>query len=240
MIIFNGQTLDDYGICGDPEITTAPFSVTMEDGASFDGARFIGSNLKPGKASFKMAILGDGAERRMTLSRLTKAIKVDEPKPLYLPDSPDWYYLAVPDFDMTPERHFGGEVIDLSFTLIDPVAYGEEKSAFVGNGGSVTFTVGGTAPTYPYFANTLETPDSTTQQWGIRLDGQDVFVLNFGTTANRYVRADFAERVAYISDTLKLPTLDSDWFMLTPGEHTIENHIGTGNKFNLCWRERWL
>ena len=240
-LLYDGHDLETIGLCGDPSFTFANFQPQLEELDSVDGAKFIGSKVGAGTVAFNVAVFGSANERRRKISLLASWLDVDEPKQLVLPDTPGWYYLAVPDGGIEISEHMNPERFVLTFRLTDPIAYGvEEHNVTVPYGGSVTFSVGGTAPTYPYFNNTTERPDQTTKMWGLQLDSNEQFMLDFGTTANRTIRADFGQRVSYVANSLKLPTLDSGWFALTPGTHTIANHIGSGNNLTLRWHERWL
>lgn len=241
MITYDGHQLDTLGICGEPEITTASFAPDLRDSQSFDGSRFIGSHIAACTVMFKMAIIGDDNERRTKLSTLAQWLHVDEPKALVLPDSSSWYYLAVPSAGFTPERHIDGEVVELSFTLTDPVAYGEERTITIPSGGSANVTIGGTAAAMPYIASAQSvTPNSSTKLYGLRLDDGDIFCLTTGGTGAFTInRLDMGERVVYVNSALTLPTLDSDWFVLTPGTHKLQNHQGSG-QLVLKYRERWL
>ena len=240
MLSFDGHDLETLFVCGDPEISILNYEPRLETFDSRDGAAMLGGRWDVSTVAFSIGVRGTALERRNAFSQLGAWLDVDDPKQLILPDTPDRYYLAVPNGSVDLRRGILGEIAQLSFTLTDPIAYGiEEKYASVPYGGSVTFNVGGTAPTFPYFDKTLERPDQTTKQWGLRLDSHDVFILDFGTTVNRTIKADFGERVSYVNDVIKLPTINSDWFALTPGEHTVENHIGSGNGLRLRWHERW-
>lgn len=238
---FDGHDLETIGLCGEPVFNWAPFEPTLEESESVNGSHFIGQRIASATVTFRMAIFGQtAAARRVKLSTLANWLNVDEPKRLILPETPDWYYLAVPGSGFNIELNIDPYIFELTFTLTDPIAYGiAEKTAVVPYSGSVTITVGGTAPTYPYFSNTTVRPDQTAKTWGWQLDNNEQFVLDFGTTANRTIRADFGQRVSYVANSLKLPTLESDWFALTPGEHTITNHLGGGNPVTLKWHERW-
>lgn len=241
MIAFDGHDLDTIAICGDQEITIAPFSANLNESESRNGAVYIGSKLGTGEVRFSVAVLGNAMERRRKISTLANWLNVDSPRKLVLPDSQDLYYLAVPNNSFDLERHFDGEVFELGFTLVDPVAYGKECSFTVPYGGSVRFVVGGTYPTYPYRKdNLLIRPDQTSKLYGLRLDNSDVWIISGNTTSNFRIRFDMGERESYVNDEFTLPTLSSTWFELTPGEHVIENHIGGGNDIKISYRERWL
>lgn len=239
-LIFDGHDIGLLCAYGDPVISILNSSVDYADAKNRNGSIVLGKTWGNSSVSFSVGLSGQAQDRRNRLSTLGVWLNVDEPKKLVLPDTPDRYYLAIPEGELQLERGVHSDIGQLTFTLVDPIAYGAEKSVWVPYSGSVTFVVGGTAPTLPYFNRTLERPDQTTKQWGLRLDGDDVFVMDFGTTSNCYIKADFSKGVAFLNDNIKMPTLNSDWFKLTPGEHTIENHIGGGNDLRLRWVERWL
>ena len=96
----------------------------------------------------------------------------------------------------------------------------------------------------PFFAKTQVRPNSTTKLWGWQLDSGPVWHIGNGSTSAFYLSADFGKRVAYVGSTpaLKLPTLDSTWFELTPGSHTVANDecYSSGNSVVLKYYERWL
>lgn len=241
-MIFNGTDLNTFGICGEPEITTAPFDLNVEDSPAFDGSRLIGTHLRAGNVTVKLASTGTALTRRETLSSLAQLLNVDEPKQLVLPDTPSWYYLAIPNGELKPERHIDGEIVDLSFMLVDPIAYGAEQSVTIPAGGSVSFTVDGTAPTYLYMSTSRSvTPDSSSKLYGLRLDNQKIWCVGNGGTSSFTINSfDFSERTLFIAGNPALPTLTSDWFTLEPGAHTIQNYLGGGNSLIVKYRERWL
>ena len=239
-LTFDGHDFAQLGVYGDPEYTLLDSQPQYADAQNRNGSIVLGKTLGNGAISFSLGINGTAHERRVKLSMLGNWLNVDEPKQLVLPDAPDWYYLAMPEGSIESTRGIGGEIVRVTFALTDPIAYGVENSIAIPYGGSATFIVGGTAPTRPFFNRILVRPDQTTKQWGWRLDNKDVFVLDFGTTSNCYIQADFGERSSYVNDIIKLPTINSDWFELTPGVHTIENHIGGGNDVRLRWHERWF
>ena len=169
---------------------------------------------------------------------------VDEPKPLYLPDTPDRYYLAVPSGQLDLTRGIKGELSTVTFMLTDPVAYGDSQTASLSSGGSASINVNGTAPTYlNVVANSavgeLETiDDEDVYTWGILADNSSHVNVLTGSSSARKVEIYSEMRICKVANALKLPTLDSDWFVLQPGTHTIEMAYGTGAA-TLSWVERW-
>ena len=93
----------------------------------------------------------------------------------------------------------------------------------------------------PYTATAQSvTPDSNTKLYGLRLDNNDVFCVGANTTNAFTINSlDMSERVVKINNSYSLPTLTSDWFVLAPGSHTIQNYLGSG-QLVLKYRERWL
>ena len=174
----------------------------------------------------------------MALSTLGKWLMVDEPKPLYLPDTPDRYYLAVPGAGLDLTRGIGGEMAQVTFTLVDPVAYGDTQTASLPSGGSVSINVNGTAPTYLNVVANSAIRNSSAQVWGVQVDSVDYVHVVTGSSSSRKVEIYSDERVCKVQDALTLPTLDSDWLKLEPGAHTVAMDYGTGAA-TLSWVERW-
>lgn len=239
-LTYNGHDFSTLCVYGDPELSILNSIPDNREVSGRNGTAFIGMTYGVSTVTFSLAVTGTASERRAKLSTLGQWLKVDEPKALYLPDTPDRYYLAVPDGSLDLERGIKGEMTKLTFTLTDPVAYGAEKTVNIPSSGSATFTVGGTAPTMPYNAAAQSvTPDSSTKLYGLRLDDGDVFCVGANTTnAITVSNLDMWKRTVYVNSALSLPTLPSDWFSMQPGSHTIRNYLGTG-QFVLKYRERW-
>ena len=66
--------------------------------------------------AFDIGITGTAAERRAKLSTLGSWLNVTESKNLVLPDTPTWFYKAVPDGQVTTERGINGEIAHVAFT----------------------------------------------------------------------------------------------------------------------------
>lgn len=240
-LTYNGHDFSTLCVYGDPELSILNSIPDNREISGRNGMAFIGMTYGVSTVTFSLAVTGTASERRAKLSTLGQWLMVDEPKPLYLPDTPDRYYLAVPDGALDMERGIKGEITKLNFTLTDPVAYGEQKTITLPSRGSLTFTVGGTAPTYLFRDLAVaETPDASTLRYGIRLDNSQTWCVSGNTTSNiRVGPFDFEKRILMVDGVVSVPTLDSDWFALTPGEHTLENYLGGGTNMWLKYRERW-
>ena len=235
-VTFDGHSIDALFIVGDPKITIFDSQVNYADSENRDGQIVVGRHWGSAKVSFTIAATGTAATRRAALSTLGSYLAVDSPRKLVLPDT-SWYYMAIPDGSLNLERAINGEYTELSFTLVDPIGYGDEVTVTVPSGGSVTFTVGGTAPTKPNISATA-VRDSSALVWGLKLDNADFVHIATGNAAGRVVKIDCDERTATVSGNTSMITLDSDWLELSPGSHTLVMDKGTGAA-TVKYRERW-
>lgn len=236
-VIFDGHDLSELFIIGDPSITVFGHRVRYDESDNRNGSVVLGRTWGNGSVTFSVANVGDMEERRHRWSMLAAWLDVDEPKKLVLPDTPGRYYWAIPDGDVTPDRYYNNEVAQLTFTITDPIAYGRERSVTVPSGGSASFMVGGNAPTMPVItANAVR--NATSQVWGLRLDEGDFIHIETGSASARSVVLDCEKRTLVLNGGAAIPTIDSDWFQLEPGEHTIRMDNGTGAA-TVTWVERW-
>ena len=126
----------------------------------------------------------------------------------------------------------------MTFTLVDPVAYGDTQTAALPSGGSVSINVNGTAPTYLNVVAASAVRNISAQVWGVKVDNADFIHVATGSSSSRKVEIYSEERICKVANALTLPTLDSDWIKLNPGTHTIAMDYGTGAA-TLSWVERW-
>ena len=238
-LIYNGHDFSTLFVWGDPQITILNAKPDTREVSGRNGAAFVGMTYDVATVAFTIAVLGDAETRRVALSTLGGWLMVDEPKPLYLPDTPDRYYLAVPGAGLELTRGFGGELAQVTFTLVDPVAYGETQTASLASGGSVSINVNGTAPTYLNIVAESAVRNSSAQVWGVKVDDVDYVHVATGSSSSRKVEIYSENRICKIADALTLPTLDSDWLKLEPGTHTVTMDYGTGAA-SLSWVERWF
>lgn len=237
-LIYDGHDLELLAMCGNPHFTFAPFDPRIEEMQSADGAKVIGSRVGAASVEFTCAVFGSASERRAKLSTIASWLDVDEPRQLVLPDTPDWYYLAVPSGGFDIEANVNPYIFEIAFTLTDPIAYGALKSATVPSGGSVSITVGGTAAAKPTITGAAAVRNSSSLVWGIRLDEGKFVHVATGSSASRQVVVNCDERTCTVTGAAALPTLDSDWLALVPGTHTLRMDAGTGAA-TVTWRERW-
>lgn len=237
-LIFDGHDFGALFEYGDPEYKLLSSNVHQISSDSRNGNVVIGKTWGAASLTLRLYINGTMEQRRERLSELGRWLNVDEPKQLVVPDFPGCYFLAIPDGEVSTLRGFDGEVASLTFSIVDPIAYGEEKSITVPSGGSISFNVGGTFRARPTItADAVR--NASSQVWGLRLDEGKYINIATGNASARAVSIDCEERVSTVAGSVVLPTIDSDWLEFQPGEHTLRMENGTGAA-TVTWRERWL
>ena len=237
-LVFNGNDFSTLFVWGDPDITILDAKPDTREISGRDGAGFVGLKYGAAKVTFTIAAIGNAEARRVAFSTLGQWLMVDEPKPLYLPDTPDRYYLAVPSGGLRLTRAFDGEITQVTFMLTDPIAYGDAQTASLSSGGSVSINVNGTAPTYLNVTANSAVRNGSSLVWGVKVDNADFVHVATGSSSSRKVEIYSDTRVCKVANTVTLPTLDSDWLKLDPGTHTVVMDYGTGAA-TLSWVERW-
>ena len=235
---FDGHDIESLFVCGDPEISILNAKPDLREVSGRNGAAFVGLTYGTSTISFAIAVQGSASERRAAFSTLGKWLDVDEPKRLVLPDTPDRFYLAVPNAPLKLERAIGAEVADVTFELTDPIAYGTYKTESLASGGSKSITVGGTARTFLRVVANSAVRNSTSLVWGVKVDDVDFVHVATGSSSSRKVEIDSQARTCKVANALTLPTLDSTWLELAPGSHTVAMDNGSGAAA-LYWYERW-
>ncbi len=236
-LMYDGHDFESLFIVGDPEISILNYQPKTVESDSKNGSAVIGKTWGNSTVAFTLVVEGSASERRDKLSTLGAWLDVDEPKPLVLPDNPDRYYMAVPSGALELNRAIGAEYAQITFLITEPDSYGKERTVTVPSGGSITFIVGGTAKTYPRITASA-VRDSSSQVWGIKLDEGDYVHIATGAAAARAIVADCENRTLTIAGAVAIPTPDSDWLELEPGEHTLRMDNGTGAA-TVTFIERW-
>lgn len=237
-LTYDGHDFSTLFAYGDPDISILNAKPDLREVSGRDGAAFVGTTYGTSTVAFTIAAQGTAADRRAAFSTLGKWLDVDEPKRLVLPDTPDRFYLAVPNAPLKLERAIGAETAKVTFELTDPIAYGTYRSDSLASGGSKSITVGGTARTWLRIVANSAVRDSTSLVWGVKVDDADFVHVATSNASARKVEIDSQNRVCKVANALALPTLDSTWLELAPGSHTVAMDNGTGAAA-LYWYERW-
>lgn len=240
MILFDGHDLCELFLCGTPDFKILNSEVTYYDTPGRNGALMAQRTWGVSTVEFPIAVVGNAAQRRAAFSTLGAWLNVDEPKKLVFPDTPERYYMAVPEGEVAIERGVDNEIGTLKFTLVDPIAYGKECEITVPSGGSVTFRVDGTYSTRPTITADAAVRKTTSPfAWRLTLDNGDYLNLALGNNSAHALAIDCENRTSKMDGAVLLPTTSSDWFEFSPGEHTVAMTYGTGAAV-IKWRERWL
>lgn len=237
-LIFDGHSFDELFYYGNPELTILSSNAKYAQSENRNGSLFIGKTWANSQVTFSIATTGTAAERRDALSTLGQWLDVDEPKKLILPDTPDRFYMAVPNGSIGLTRYCDSETASVTFDIVDPIAYGREVTVTVPSGGSVTFNVGGTYKTKPRIESSA-VRDSTALVWSLKLDNSDHIHVATGSADATTVKLDCEERTCKVGNQVSMITLDSDWLELEPGTHTLVMDYGTGAA-TVTFNERWL
>ena len=238
-VTFNGFDFETLFAIGDSQISILDSAVKYADSDAGNGTKVIGRRWATSTVSFALGVHGNAYDRREAFSFLGQYLNVDEPGRLVLPDTPDRYYLAIPDGQLDLQRGIEGEITRISFTIVDPIAYGfQQRTVTVPSGGSVTFNVGGTYATKPRVQATA-VRNSSSLVWGLQLDGDDYVHVATGNASGRVTVIDCDSRTVTVSGNVSIITLDSDWLEFEPGSHTLAMDNGTGAA-TVTWYERWL
>lgn len=239
--IYNGHDLADILDVAKIEMPAmAPAAPTVRDVPGMDGAAYCGTRMEPMEIRVRARLATcstEPAEIQRQWARVAALLRSDEPAPLTL--APGLYRMAVLQGATDLEFYSYSAIAELSFLCPDPVAYGDERTVTVPSGGSATFNVGGTYPAKPVIEAASAVRDGSSLVWGVRLDAGDVLQVATGSESARKVVLDCAARTCAVAGATALPTLASDWFELAPGDHTIENHLGSG-ACTVAFRERWV
>ena len=233
---FDGHDLSDLFTVTDVARTVASWEPNSVDVPGRSGAVVTGTRALPVDVTMTLWPLASTAAGRQTSIRtLVGWLAVDEPKALALGDEGGLWRLALPADAADVTQHVDADSIALTFRCFDPVLYGDEDSATVPSGGSVTFTVGGTAPTWPTVTASAALEGSS-GYWRLTLDSGVHLDADTGSSAVA-VNADCAKRVLKVDGLVQMLQTSADWLRLTPGTHTVSMN-GTGAA-TLTWRERW-
>lgn len=213
-----------------PELEHVPGS----DGYALKSADFL-----PGLVQFDLiAREADEDERREMAGYIASVLYSKEPVKVEFASDNGRYYMAVPSGEVGFEEHIRCGKATVAFQPLHSAMYGDEHTAIVPSGGSVTFEVGGTYKAAPVITASA-VRDGKSLVWGLRLDEGDYIHIATGSSQKRLIAVDCGKRTMTLSGNATIPTLDSDWLELEPGEHTLRMDNGTGAA-TVTWRERWL
>ncbi len=236
---FGDVVLTDFWTVSDVDRPAVPREVSTENPAGSDGALLLAVRYGSYTVSFSLWTHVPYMQQTEQLAQIAHAFDVERPARLWFSDDHDRYRLALPNGAPEVTRHIDAACVKMSLLVPEPALYGCHASVQVPSGGSVTFLVGGTYPTCPKVTAASAVRAAASGVWGVRLDEGDVLKVPLASSAAWKVELGCKERECRVAGSPALPTLDSDWFELKPGTHTITNFQGTG-ACTVEWDERWL
>ncbi|MBQ9041589.1 MAG: phage tail family protein [Eggerthellaceae bacterium] len=213
---------------------------TSQEVPGRDGAVLLGADLAPLDIVARLRVAAAGIEPAQVQAAWREiAPKLRRTEPCRLSYGTDVYYMAIVVGATDIQQISYSGTVEVTFRCFDPIAYGDDKTAQVPSGGSVEITVGGTYKTALKIEAPAAVRDSSSGYWGIRVDDADFVHIATGSSASRRVVVDSGKRTATVAGSTALPSIDSDWLVLSPGTHNVSNDLGSGGAV-ISWTERWL
>lgn len=200
------------------------------------GMHLLGTALEPLQIRVRLrldaGIALDAAARARIRREIAAVLCADGPGEL-IPPSADGLSYAPCTLTAASgwDDLFEAGSMDVTFTCLDPVAYGREASAT-----AASFDVGGTAPTWPVIELTAS---SAARIVVSEASGLDVEVTG-GVAAGARVRIDVLAETVTVDgvDAAAWVALGSRFEPLPPGRRTIA--FAGCSTHTVNWRERWL
>ena len=221
-LIFDGNDFCEFFLVEKVSYDLPSLDIDTQDVPGMDGVAFTGATTSMPPLTVRLTSKpGTVSHRRALKRKLAEWLDVDEPKRLFTVEDDGRYRYAVPSGSPSITEGTDTFSAEVSFEFPDPYLYGETRRIPLTEV-SNTFRVRGTVPTLPTIAVSA-TPSGG--YIGLRLDDGDV--MQVPATAASSVVADCMDRVVTANGTVAMITLDSDWFELSPGTHTIAREIGT-------------
>lgn len=232
-IVFNGHDLSKLVYCKVRRPIMADVSASFEDapgrhGEYFKNARRAGYDLQV-DMWIRTEHRREVAKARHKLAALLWS---DEPAPLYLPDDPTRYLMAIvsgaTDLDEITDDCPQATV---TFHIGDPDYYGQHRRMDMS--GAASFAVGGTLPA----ALTVTAKPGACSSWRItNTDTAEFVEVVQPLTASSVVRMDFDKEHATVNGSVAQLNIMSDFFSIKDRAHI---KISSGSA-TLEWEERWL
>ena len=232
-IVFNGHDLSSLVYCKIRRPVMASVKPTFDDvpgrhGEAFRAVKREGYDLK--------VDMWLRTERRRDVAdarhKLAAALWTGEPAPLYLPDDPTRYLMAIVSGETDLD-----EITDdcpsctVTFHVGDPDYRGQKRRIDVS--GSAAFSVGGTLPA----AIKVTAKPGACSSWRITNTDTGEFVeVAQALAADSVVRLDFETERAEVNGNVAPLSITSDFFDVEGRGH-LKVSSGTAT---IEWEERWL
>ena len=237
--LFNGHNLSDLVMCRMERPIMPPVEVKSEQVGARHGELFRSARLRSYTVPVKVWLRSEDRRRVADIRHaLAAMLWTEEPAPLYLPDDPCRYHLAIVS-DATDLGAITDELpsTTIDFMVCDPVAFGSKREQALASGTSVEVKAGGTWKSWPVVTIT---PSSTSSVKLLNVTtGEAVEITSAtygGSIPSKQIVLDFEGQRATVNGATCGVTLASRYFALD-GTQTVKLTGGTGT---MEWRERWL
>lgn len=232
-VIFNGIDLSSLVMCRVQRPIMAEVSPTFEEIPGRNGSIFKSVKRKSYTLPVEIYLrTEDRREIEHVRHDLAEALWVDEPAPLYLPDDPTRYLMAIvtgsTDLDVLEDDC---PTTTINFYIGDPDYYGQKHRLSFTNGGTKVFAVGGNLPAWPVL-----TVKPTTSSLKITNSDTGEFV-KLKTTSGATVVLDFESEHATSNGSVAQVSDDSDYFTIKDRAHLVIE--GGASSVIIDWVERW-
>lgn len=239
-IIFNGNDLSNIVMCRMERPIMPPVEVSHEAIGGRHGELFKRVRMQGYIVPVTVWLRATDRRRVAELRhRLAAMLWTDAPAPLYLPDDPTRYHLAI----VSGDTNLGAITDELPRTVInfyvcDPIAYGNSRTETLAPDANVSIASGGTFAAAP-----LVRSITSGGTWRIANVTTGAFVeINADTVgasieSGAAINCDMAiERVTINGNDVGV-SVDSIFFTID-GLTTLRVTGGTGTTID--WRERWI
>ena len=238
-INFNGHDLSSLVMCRPHKPIMAPVNIASQAVGGRHGKQFRRALLDaydiPVEIWVRSEDRADVAQIRHTLAEYLWS---EAPAPLYLPDDPDLYHLAI----VRGDTDLGAITSELpkttiKFHVLDPIAFGEEKQESL-TSTAKSITVGGSWPSYPIITSTLsggtwKLTNNTTTEF------VEVNAKSYGATpaSGATLICDMEKEQVTINGSTAGVAMTSDFFSI---KGTVSLLVTGASATTMKWRERWL
>lgn len=239
-LLFNGYDLTTYCKVNYSWAVMSDSEVYMYEAQGRTGGIYLGHRLKPRVIPVMLKLdVQTIAEMNEAIDWLGTVLNVTSPVAIVFPHQPNRTYYGMWSGGTSLDNLRQTGKLEGEIVCPYPFGYGVAKTITVPSGGSVTLQVGGQVPASYGFSVTATR--GTSNLWSLQLDSKDYirYVVPTASGTKITLSEKLGGYVSTVANNSAIPTLDSNYFVLSPGSHLLKNDIGTGAT-TFTYTERWL